>query len=87
MRVIAIESMTDGVMRLYGEGELIKDKVPNVSPFNENNIRNPCILLDSGKYVWGFQCWWGDVTKVREKYKDVIKEEIIVDIKNEVLPL
>lgn len=28
---------------------------------------NPCIKLDSGKYVWGFECWWGPKDKVLGK--------------------
>jgi hypothetical protein len=82
MRVIAIESFSDGILKTYGEGEYIGDKIPNIDPFNKLKIKNPCILLDNGKYVWGFECWWGDVDKFKEKYKDSIKEEILVDIVN-----
>lgn len=27
--------------------------------------RSPCILLDSGEYVWDFECWWGLEADVR----------------------
>jgi hypothetical protein len=89
MRVIAIESIQDGVLRSYGEGEYIGDKVPDISPFNELRIKNPCIKLDNNKYVWGFQCWWGESSKILEKYKDNFTEQIIVEISDEdiVLPL
>jgi len=27
------------------------------------NLLNPKIVLDSGKVVWGCQCWWTDESK------------------------
>ena len=27
---------------------------------------NPRILLDSGEYVWGMQCWWGNDSRFDE---------------------
>ena len=27
---------------------------------------NPKILLDSGKVVWGCECWWGDEDRIRK---------------------
>ncbi|MCF8299348.1 MAG: hypothetical protein K9J13_17500 [Saprospiraceae bacterium] len=87
MRVLAIECVEDGVMKSYGEGEYLGDKVPDISPWKEAEMKNPCIKLDSGKYVWGFQCWWGKADEVREKYFEHIKEEIIVDIEEEIFPV
>lgn len=86
MRVTAIESLKEGVLRTYGEGELIKGKVPDMKPFNELNITNPCIKLDSGKYVWGCECWWGEVEQFEKDYASRIKETIIVE-PNNVQPL
>jgi hypothetical protein len=80
MRVTAIESIKDGVMRLFGEGELIKGQVPNIEPFNTHGIENPCIKLDSGQYVWGFQCWWGETEKVNQKYEGRYTEKVVVSI-------
>jgi hypothetical protein len=84
-KVIAIKSMKNGILKIYGEGLYIGDKVPDVYPFNEFKIKNPCIKLESGKYVWGFECWWGDKQKLREKYN--IKEEIIIDKEENIQPL
>lgn len=28
---------------------------------------NPCIHLDSGDTVWGYQCWWGETEQVSKK--------------------
>jgi len=85
MRAIAIESIKDGVCRYYGEGDLIEGKVPDVEPFNHLGIKNPCIKLDNGKHVWGFQCWWGESEKTLAKYKDSIKKMVLVEIED-ILP-
>lgn len=80
MRVIAIQSINKGVCRSYGEGEYLGEKEPNGGPFKDSGIKNPCIKLDSGQYVWGYQCWWGNIEDFYKKYKDSIKETIIVDV-------
>lgn len=78
-RVIAIESLKEGHMRYYGEGVLIGSLHPDSSPIE--GVSNPCIKLDNGKYIWGYQCWWDDVEKVREKQKapnaQITSEEIV----------
>jgi hypothetical protein len=87
MRVTAIESIKDGICRSYGEGEYIGDKSPSKGWLSEiEGAKNPCIKLDSGKYVWGFQCWWGATEKFNNKYKDLIKETIIVDVPENIEP-
>ncbi len=74
MRVIAIESFKKGVMRKYGEGELLENKVPDLAPFNKMKVKNPCIKLDNGKYVWGFQCWWGSIEQVKKNLINIPKK-------------
>lgn len=37
---------------------------------------NPKLLLDSGKVVWGFECWWGS----EEKIRDSIGSRRVVDV-------
>ena len=86
-REIAIQSLEDGVLKTYGEGELLIGLVPNIEPFKELNAPNPCIKLDTGKHVWGFECWWGDAAQFRTKYAASITSEEIVDVENEVLPM
>lgn len=87
IRAVAIRNVSDGVAYIYGEGEIIPGQVPDTFPFNEQNFKNPCIKLDSGKYVWGFQCWWMPLSKWegQKKVWGVTKEEII-DLEEEVLP-
>lgn len=30
---------------------------------------NPTIKLDDGNIVYGYECWWGDADKLKEKFK------------------
>lgn len=82
MRVVALESLKEGIAHSYGEGEYIGDKVPDINPFREIGFANPCIRLDTGKYVWGFECWWGEKEEFDKQYGPEIKETIIVEPKN-----
>jgi hypothetical protein len=44
---------------------------------------NPRIKLDSGKIVWGCECWWGPEDQVKaelEKYKAAKYAQVDVDI-------
>jgi hypothetical protein len=34
----------------------------------ESTQGNPCIYLDSGDIVWGFQCWWGPPEQFEKKF-------------------
>ena len=86
MRVIAIESFKDGRLRSYGEGEM-EHRVPDQEPWNEHSVKNPCITLDNGKHVWGFQCWWAPVEEFEKNYKEHINTQKIVDVPKEILPL
>jgi hypothetical protein len=47
MRVIAIESIKDGICRSYGEGEYIGDKETNGGWMKDTGIKNPF----SGKFL------------------------------------
>lgn len=47
-------------------------------PIYEEPVRNPHITLDSGKEVWGFECWWGPEERVRAALGD--RKVIEVDI-------
>lgn len=88
-KVVAIKRSTSTEIILYGKGEYIGDKIPNTPSFIRNKLENPCIKLDDGTYVWGFQCWWGDIegyesskySKLKEIIEPLEKQEII-DIYN-----
>lgn len=78
-KVIAIQSVKNGIIKLYGKGKLVPNQVPNEEPFASSNIKNPCILLKSGEYVWGYQCWWGEKKAVEKKLgkKNIKKADIV----------
>lgn len=44
---------------------------------------NPCILLDSGKTVWGCECWWGAeglmMDHMRQRFPDAKVVEADID--------
>lgn len=39
---------------------------------------NPLIKLDSGKYVWGCECWWGSEAEVRQQLLSYVKAGYII---------
>ncbi len=87
-RVGAILSQEDGVIEFLGYGTYVGDEVPYgadgilAETVVKYNIKNPCILLDSGKKVFGCECWWGPEETVKEalaqakKIKRVDIEEV-----------
>lgn len=94
-RVGAIQSADPTTVRLLGYGEYLGDLPAPFGPFGmprdelraelhahglpENAYRNPCIRLDSGRYVWGQQCWWGPEARVRELIGDRAVEAVEIE--------
>lgn len=81
-KVTAVCSFKDGHLKTFGDGVYLGDKVPDEFPFNEYKVKTPCILLDSGKYVWGMECYWGSAESVAAKFKDHIKTTETVEPSN-----
>lgn len=67
-RIGAILGSKDKVVQLLGYGVYEGDHVPpeNVGGFNVG-LPNPRLKLDSGKTVWGCECWWGSEASVRKR--------------------
>lgn len=82
MRVIALQSASDGNVKSFGEGELIGDRIPDAEPFKSISLSNPCIKLDNDKYVWGFESWWGPKEEVQKKVLDGASNIEIVEPSN-----
>ncbi len=67
----------------FGYGTYEGDEIPpeNVKLFGislfELGLKNPKIILDSGKIVWGCECWWGGEETVKKSIGD--RNVIIVD--------
>lgn len=73
-RVVAISHSKDGKLFIFGEGEYEGDKIPDenaagmAADLREAGLPNPAIKLDSGEYVYGAECWWGNLAKAKEKF-------------------
>lgn len=92
-RVFAALDADDSRVRLLGFGNYVGDEVPTgaVGRLAQIAIRmnrpNPKIVLDSGKVVWGCECWWGDESRWPEflKGRAVVGEDI-ENIRNNFTP-
>ena len=63
-RVGAILGIKDGVADFIGFGVYLGDQIPETDDvkyigvsLKEKSLKNPCILLDNGKKVYGCECW------------------------------
>jgi hypothetical protein len=63
-----------------GEDSKIPLPVGAVAASREPRKPNPCIELDSGKHVWGCECWWGPERAVRDTLEASGMEIVTVDI-------
>lgn len=82
-RVAALMSSDSETVKLFGYGKYIGETVPKVegdgtfaSSLRDGNVPNPTIELDSGKIVYGCECWWGP----EEKTKAMIGGRKIVEV-------
>jgi hypothetical protein len=72
-RVGAILGSKDGVVEFFGFGVYMGDEVPQeavggiAASLRSMCIKNPCIELDSGKIVYGCECWWGGEEQVKKR--------------------
>ena len=76
-RVGAISHSEGDTVYLFGYGVYEGDHVPpkEVGGFNMGRP-NPRIKLDSGKTVYGCECWWGPEDQIKSK----IEGQKIVDV-------
>ena len=84
-RVGAVLGAKEGKCEFLGYGIYEGDFVPEgavgfmAKALVDNHQVNPKICLDSGKVVWGCECWWGDEEKVKKilsQYKDIVNVDI-----------
>lgn len=83
-RVGAIIRADGDTIEIYGYGIYEGKKVPpeelNVQFFGMPlTMENPCIKLDSGKLVFGCECWWGSEDMIKErvaKYANVVELDV-----------
>lgn len=84
-RVGAISHGKNGVLYIFGYGVYEGDFVPETAvgwmaeASREVGSTNPKIKLDSGKVVWGCECWWGAESVVKKRCADA-DEVVEIDI-------
>ena len=80
-RVIAINKVREGTVYSFGEGVYAGDfpLPPEAKGFNFGQ-KNPRIDLDNGKTVWGCECWWGSVERVKAEFPEDKYKWVTVDI-------
>lgn len=76
-RVTAVLSANPTTIKLLGHGVYQGDLRHPQFP-----LPNPCIQLDNGSYVWGFECWCGPEAKVLAKFQKDFPNAVV-----EVLPI
>lgn len=74
MRVGAVLSADENIVKFLGYGTYAGEEIPPDGFLHDIGVSNPKIILDNGDVVWGHQCWWGD----EEKVKRVIGEREVV---------
>lgn len=79
-RVGAVMGGGNGIVMVFGFGEYVGDEIPTENAkgyakfLRSGGLRNPKIVLDDGKIVWGSECWWGEeeeMKKLLKKYETV----------------
>jgi len=79
-RAGAILGADGDVVEFFGYGIYNGEEVPKEASgllgkmLTSTNMKNPCILLDNGKKVYGCECWWGPEEQIKERlgqYKEV----------------
>lgn len=69
--------------RLFGYGVYEGEFVPPAEineVFNDLQIPNPRLKLDSGQTVWGCECWWGDEEQFKHQLADLTVELVDIEI-------
>lgn len=65
-----------------GTAAVIEDRAADlntrVDKLLHSALSNPCILLDSGKRVWGRECWWGPEDIVKDQLAKADQSTIVI---------
>lgn len=92
IKVAAVRSIDDKSVYLYGYGEYEGDfkfgeDETEIPPVGLVSIlakkagieENPRIKLESGQVVWGCECWWCPVEKLKEEYGNLEIKNVDID--------
>lgn len=84
-RVGCILESNDKEVKFLGYGKLVGAEIPHdkVVGFGERirkaKQKNPKIILDSGKDVFGCECWWNDEEVIKKRMKGLIIIDVDID--------
>ena len=85
-RVGAVMSADQKTVKFFGWGVFEGREVPGEGiggvmgeVLREAGVTNPKIKLDSGKVVWGCECWWGSETEVKKMLEGRALVEVDID--------
>jgi hypothetical protein len=85
-RVGAVMSADKVAVKFFGWGVFKGREVPDKSVggemgdvLREMGVTNPKIVLDSGKVVWGCECWWGSEAEVKAMLEGRVLIEVDID--------
>ena len=85
-RVGAIfSSNDDGSVNFFGYGVYEGDFIPEegagwmAEGLREHGTTNPRIRLDSGKVVYGCECWWGPEIRIRKQLEGAVVIDMDID--------
>ena len=72
------QAVEDTVARL--EADRARPMDERVRELYLGSNQNPCIHLDSGDVVWGFQCWWGPTEGFDRRFPESHFERVTVPV-------
>lgn len=87
-RVGAVSHVVNGVAYVFGYGKYAGEELPVGAAgmgarLVEAKVTNPKIVLDSGKVVWGCECWWGLEKAVKDRIEKEKWTVVEIDIEAE----
>lgn len=76
-RVGAFLFMSDTELLVLGYGTYDGDEETPPKDVTDFGMPNPKITLDSGKVVWGCECWWGPEEEYKEQEAKHINAKVV----------
>jgi hypothetical protein len=83
-KYIAVKELRNGVLSIYGEGDKISLKTPDLPQYISQGAQESCLECLDGKLLWKFQCSFYEKEQFMNFYKNQIKQTITVSIGNEI---
>lgn len=71
-----VEERKNAVLKEHAEN-ISRSMDERIKEMKEDLSKNPCIELDSGEVVWGFQCWWMDQETFERRGWDQLEWQVV----------